>query len=291
MKIECVLGDITRQPDIEAIVNSANASLMPGSGVCGAIHRAAGPELAVSCKPMAPLTLGGAVITPGFKLPNRYVIHAKGPNCLIDAEPERWLAVTVQNCLRLADQHEITSIAFPAISVGIYMCPIEVAAKVMIDTAREEAPTLKHVKRMRWVLASPEIHKIFLLRRIETEPMRTGQETIYEGVSGSELMDILKSVLGDVSATGVPRWAASDDPELFEAIAVMREFFVEQAGEGFTAFGIGSSYIRHIPRWLDMIYDVERRYPVFPADCQERRAFDLIDRRIRAVIDQRLEQP
>jgi len=79
IRIECLRGDIASQADIEAVVNAANARLMPGGGVAGAIHRAAGPGLASECEPMAPIRPGEAVITGGHNLPNRFVIHCLGP--------------------------------------------------------------------------------------------------------------------------------------------------------------------------------------------------------------------
>lgn len=161
MKLSLALGDLTRQPDMDAIVNSANASLMPGSGVCGAIHKAAGTELAAACKPMAPLPLGEAIITPGFALPNRFVIHVKGPHFLFDADPELWLAVAVRNCLELAEQHNLASLAFPAISTGVYKFPVESAAEIMLATALTEGHHLHHVEEVRWVLSSPTVYGVF----------------------------------------------------------------------------------------------------------------------------------
>jgi len=84
IQIECVQGDITHQPDVDAIVNAANAELLPGGGVSGAIHRAAGPRLAQACQPLAPIQPGQAVLTPAFDLPNRAVIHCLGPVYSID---------------------------------------------------------------------------------------------------------------------------------------------------------------------------------------------------------------
>ncbi|MFO7296348.1 MAG: macro domain-containing protein, partial [Clostridia bacterium] len=118
VKIECVQGDITKQEGFDAIVNAANAQLMPGGGVAGAIHRAAGPGLAEECKPLAPIKPGQAVITGGHNLPNRYVIHCLGPVYGVDQPSDKLLADCYRNALKLAEQHGITSIAFPAISTG-----------------------------------------------------------------------------------------------------------------------------------------------------------------------------
>jgi O-acetyl-ADP-ribose deacetylase len=154
MQIELSLGDITQQPDMAVIVNSANQSLMAGSGVCGAIHKAAGPALEAFCLPYAPLALGQAIITPGFLLPNRYVIHVHAPHYLLDAEPEHWLAVAVRQCMHLAERQQLASMVLPAISTGIYKFPLALAATIMIQTARAEAAHLTHLRVMRWVLAS-----------------------------------------------------------------------------------------------------------------------------------------
>lgn len=161
MKISIVLGDITRQPGVDAIVNSANASLMPGSGVCRAIHKAAGPELAAACKPLAPISLGKAVITPGFALPNKHVIHVKGPHFLFDPNHELWLTVAVRNCLVLAEKHALSSVAFPAISTGAYKFPVETAAEIMLTTALTEGKHLHSVQEVRWVLSSPDTYSVF----------------------------------------------------------------------------------------------------------------------------------
>jgi O-acetyl-ADP-ribose deacetylase (regulator of RNase III) len=150
--IECVQGDITRQPDVEAVVNAANAMLMPGGGVAGAIHRAAGPELAEACRPLAPIKPGEAVITPGFRLPNKYVIHCLGPVYGVDKPEEVLLGNCYRNALRLAEEHHVQSIAFPAISTGIFGYPIKEAVQVVIPLVLSETANLKTLKRIRFVL-------------------------------------------------------------------------------------------------------------------------------------------
>ncbi len=152
--IECVKGDIACQPDMTAVVNAANAWLKPGGGVAGAIHRAAGPGLEEECRPLAPIKPGQAVITGGHNLPNKYVIHCLGPRWGIDKPEDKLLADCYRNALRLADEHKIDSIAFPAISTGIFGYPVEEAAKVTLKTIKEVIPTLKHVKKIRFVLHS-----------------------------------------------------------------------------------------------------------------------------------------
>ena len=152
IKIECVQGDITKQADIDAIVNAANARLMPGGGVAGAIHRAAGPGLAEECKPRAPIKPGQAVITGGHNLPNRYVIHCLGPVYGADQPSDKLLADCYSNALKIAEQYGITSIAFPAISTGIFGYPMEEAARVAFKTIFNAASSLKSVRVIRFVL-------------------------------------------------------------------------------------------------------------------------------------------
>jgi O-acetyl-ADP-ribose deacetylase (regulator of RNase III) len=116
--LELVEGDITSQPDIDAIVNAANALLMPGGGVAGAIHRAAGAELAAECRPHAPIAPGEAVITSGQRLPNPWVIHCLGPVYGVDEPAAELLASCYHRALALAEEHGLQSVAFPALSTG-----------------------------------------------------------------------------------------------------------------------------------------------------------------------------
>ena len=153
-KLEAIRGDIAAQPDIVAIVNAANAQLRSGGGVAGAIHRAAGPGLEQECLPLAPIKPGQAVITGAHNLPNDFVIHCLGPVYGRDKPEDKLLADCYGNALLLADQHEITSIAFPAISTGIFGYPLADAADVAINTIRNTIPQLKHVKLIRMVLFS-----------------------------------------------------------------------------------------------------------------------------------------
>jgi O-acetyl-ADP-ribose deacetylase len=154
--IECVRGDIASQGDITAVVNAANAQLRMGGGVAGAIHRAAGPGLAEECHPLAPIKPGEAVITAGHNLPNRYVIHCLGPVYGVDKPEDELLARCYRNALKLADEHKIDSIAFPAISAGAFGYPVEDAARVAFSAITETIPKIKHVKRIRFVLHSTE---------------------------------------------------------------------------------------------------------------------------------------
>lgn len=162
VEIECVRGDIASQKGITAVVNAANAQLLMGGGVAGAIHRAAGPGLAQECRPLAPIEPGEAVITKGHNLFNQYVIHCLGPVYGVDKPEDELLANCYRNALRLAEEHKIESIAFPAISIGAFGYPVEDAAEVAIGTIVEAIPKLKSVKRIRFVLHSVrdlEIHE------------------------------------------------------------------------------------------------------------------------------------
>ena len=139
MDLSVILADITTLP-ADAIVNAANTSLAPGGGVCGAIHRAAGPDLAKACARLGGCPTGEARLTPGFNLPARFVIHAVGPVWRGGAsgEPDL-LARAYRNALALAIAHELRSIAFPAISTGIYGYPLDAATRIAVRTVREAA--------------------------------------------------------------------------------------------------------------------------------------------------------
>ena len=150
--VECVRGDITAQEDVTAIVNAANAGLRSGGGVAGAIHRAAGPGLEEEARPLAPISPGEAVITGGHGLPNRYVIHALGPVYGQDRPEAELLANCYRNSLALAEENGIDSIAFPAISTGVFGYPVEEAARVALATVVREAGRLQTVRLVRFVL-------------------------------------------------------------------------------------------------------------------------------------------
>ncbi|MCS6954965.1 MAG: macro domain-containing protein [Candidatus Calescibacterium sp.] len=158
--LEIVLGDITNQPDIEAIVNSANRDLKPGGGVSGAIHRRAGPQLYESSKKLAPIKVSQAVITEGFNLPNKYIIHTLGPVFGVDKPESELLKQTYINCIELADKYNIKSIAFPSISTGIFGYPIESASHIAIKTIETELPKTK-IDLVRIVLYTLEDYKVY----------------------------------------------------------------------------------------------------------------------------------
>jgi len=150
--VECVQGDITSQDDVTAIVNAANAGLRSGGGVAGAIHRAAGHGLEEEARTLAPINPGEAVITGGHDLPNRYVIHTLGPVYGQDRPEAELLASCYRNALALAEENGIESVAFPAISTGIFGYPVEEAARVALGTVIDEAQHLERVRLARFVL-------------------------------------------------------------------------------------------------------------------------------------------
>jgi len=147
-RIDIVEGDITALP-LDAIVNAANEALAPGGGVCGAIHRAAGPELASACAELGGCETGEAKITPGFGLPARHVIHTVGPVWGGGERGEgKLLAACYRNSLTVAHKHGLASIAFPAISTGIYGFPPDRAAFIAARTVREVLPDTPSVERV-----------------------------------------------------------------------------------------------------------------------------------------------
>ncbi|GAA5509997.1 O-acetyl-ADP-ribose deacetylase [Novipirellula caenicola] len=132
-RIRLFLGDITTL-DCDAIVTAANAALRGGGGVDGAVHRAAGPDLVRASMAQAPCPAGEARVTPGFRLSARFVIHAVGPIFRDMTEDKKTLAQTYESSLSLAAQHNVTSIAFPCISTGVYGFPADAACEIAIDT-------------------------------------------------------------------------------------------------------------------------------------------------------------
>ncbi len=166
--IELVTGDIVRQPGIDAVVNAANAELLPGGGVAGAVHRAAGPGLAAECRPLAPISPGDAVITGGHDLANPYVIHCLGPVYGKDRPEDELLATCYRRALELAERHGLRSVAFPAISTGVFGYPMPLAAEVAISAVLSMLEELESVRTIRFVLTEDEAlrHHDDALRRL-----------------------------------------------------------------------------------------------------------------------------
>lgn len=152
LTIECVQGDITDQPDVEAVVCAANAALAPGGGVAGAIHRKAGPGLYAECEPLAPIATGEAVITSGHGLPNPWCIHTLGPVYERSSEAATELGRCYREVLARGEENGLGSIATPAISTGVFGYPVAEAAPVALGAVVSQATGLGTVRLVRFVL-------------------------------------------------------------------------------------------------------------------------------------------
>jgi O-acetyl-ADP-ribose deacetylase len=169
-RLDVVVADITTLA-LDAIVNAANQPLQGGSGVDGAIHRAAGPELLAECRTLGGCDTGSAKITRGYRLPAAHVIHAVGPVWQGgSAGEEDQLASCYRTALTIARQHKLASIAFPAISTGVYRFPADLAARIAVGTTVSELSaaggTLTHAVFCCFAPASAE-HHIAALRDLE----------------------------------------------------------------------------------------------------------------------------
>jgi O-acetyl-ADP-ribose deacetylase (regulator of RNase III) len=146
--LRAIQADITTLT-LDAIVNAANESLLPGGGVCGAIFRAAGPELIDACREIGGCRTGDAKLTKGYRLPARYVLHTVGPvwHGGGHGEPEH-LASCYRRCLELAEEHRIATMAFPSISAGTYGYPFADAAKIAIGATRAFSETPRGISEV-----------------------------------------------------------------------------------------------------------------------------------------------
>ena len=159
IEIEIIQGDITTLK-VDAIVNAANCSLLGGGGVDGAIHRAAGPELLRSCIPLNGCETGQAKITPGFRLPAKFVIHTPGPVYRDGQHGEPALLESCyKSCLDLAEENDCETVAFPAISTGVYHFPKKAATEIAVKTVRDY-PAQK-VKKVIFCCFGEEMEKIY----------------------------------------------------------------------------------------------------------------------------------
>jgi len=169
-RIKLIKGDITTL-EVDAIVNAANRSLLGGGGVDGAIHRAAGPELLAECRGLGGCETGQAKITQGYRLPARYVIHTVGPVWQggDHGEPEQ-LASCYRSSLRLAVEHGVRRIAFPAISCGVYGYPVEAAALIAVREIRDFLATDDHIDLVYLVSFNDEIQSAYerAIQRLST---------------------------------------------------------------------------------------------------------------------------
>ncbi|MGV9383154.1 O-acetyl-ADP-ribose deacetylase [Nonomuraea sp. NPDC003707] len=166
MRITLVKGDITEQPT-DAVVNAANSSLMGGGGVDGAIHRRGGPEILEECRKLRSghygkgLPTGKAVATTAGRLPAKWVIHTVGPVYSMSVDRSELLASCYRESLRVADTLEARSVAFPAISTGIYGWPMDDAARIALDTVRQADTSVEDV---RFVLFDSAAYAVFEAR-------------------------------------------------------------------------------------------------------------------------------
>ena len=144
----------------DAIVNAANSGLRGGGGVDGAIHRAGGPSIMEECRKIGGCPTGGAVVTSAGRLSAKYVFHAVGPVYSGSLDDERLLTSAYQNCLNLAEQHQVKSIAFPSLSTGIYGYPLELASPIALRTIIEHIKKPTCLQQVLMVLFGESAYKV-----------------------------------------------------------------------------------------------------------------------------------
>ncbi len=161
MRLEIVVGNIVKQPDLEALVNSANANLRLGSGVAGAIHTAAGPRLEEYCKPYAPLAYGSFLVTPGFKLPNPWVIHVRAASYTNHDDAPLILEEALVAMLKASEDNHLRSIGYPAIGTGVFAFPAELAASITARVLSRHLDIAPHLQLSRLCVSDDNLLAVY----------------------------------------------------------------------------------------------------------------------------------